>query len=314
MENRSHALAAGVFALLLGAAAILSAWWFGGKHQATREYTVVTQKNVTGLSLQGQVRYRGIRVGKVQAIELDPKDLRNILIRISVNESVPVTRGTTAKMGYQGVTGIAHILLEETGTDASPLAGNGGQDPRIVMKASLIDELSDGGAATLAAASDFLASANKLLDAENLQHFAAILRNIEATTANANDAVGQFRQLLAQTPESIRLLNATLARAEQAAGKATPLLVEGRALVVRLKAVSDKVDRLLGDPSPSGVSALAPRLNELGSELAANSRQLQRVLQLLEDSPQSLVFGAPKHAPGPGETGFTVPPIRQGSP
>ena len=42
MENRSHALIAGLFTLLLGVAAVLSLWWFGGKHEATREYLVVT--------------------------------------------------------------------------------------------------------------------------------------------------------------------------------------------------------------------------------------------------------------------------------
>jgi hypothetical protein len=127
----------------------LSIWWFGGKHEATTEYTVVTRHNVTGLSLQGQVRYRGIRVGKVQAIELDPQDAHNILIRISVDSKVPVTRATTAKLGYQGVTGIAHILLEDSGNDPTRLAG-GKDSPRIEMRSSLIEELSDSGAATSA--------------------------------------------------------------------------------------------------------------------------------------------------------------------
>jgi ABC-type transporter Mla subunit MlaD len=36
--------------------------------------------------------------------------------------TVPVTRATTAKLGYQGVTGIAHILLEDSGNDPTPLA------------------------------------------------------------------------------------------------------------------------------------------------------------------------------------------------
>ena len=311
MENRSHALVAGLFTLLLGVAVVLAVWWIGGKHEATRDYTVVTRQNVTGLSLQGQVRYRGIRVGKVQAIELDPDDVRNILIRISVNDSVPVTRGTIAKMGYQGVTGIAHVLLEETGKDPQPLPGDEGEGSRIDMRPSLIEELSDAGGATLHAARDFLDNANKLLDSENQQRFASILVNLDASTANANEAISQFRQLLAQTPESIRLLNATLVRAEQAAGKAAPLLADARRLVVRLQSVSERVDQLLGDPSPNGIGALAPRLNELGSELSANSRQLQRVLQLLEESPQSIVFGSPKHAPGPGEAGFTPPPTTE---
>lgn len=309
MENRSHALLAGLFTLLLGLAALASIWWFGGRHEATKEYTVVTRQNVTGLSLQGQVRYRGIRVGKVQSIELDPQDVRNILVRINVDRAVPVTQGTTAKLGYQGITGIAHILLEDSGADSTPLVGGEGESPRIAMQSSLIEELSDAGTATLRQARDLLTSANQVLDAENRQHLTNILANLDATTANASAATRQLRQLLA--PENVRLLQATLARAEQAAGEAAPALVEARRLLVRLQSVSEKLDQLIGDPSPGGVGALAPRLNELGSELSTSSRQLNRVLQMLEESPQSLIFGVPQPAPGPGEAGFVPPPTRE---
>lgn len=309
MENRSHALLAGLFTLLLGLAAVASIWWFGGRHEATKEYTVVTRQNVTGLSLQGQVRYRGIRVGKVQSIELDPQDVRNILVRINVDRAVPVTQGTTAKLGYQGITGIAHILLEDSGADSTPLVGGEGESPRIAMQSSLIEELSDAGTATLRQARDLLTSANQVLDAENRQHLTNILANLDATTGNASAATRQLRQLLA--PENVRLLQATLARAEQAAGEAAPALVEARRLLVRLQSVSEKLDQLIGDPSPGGVGALAPRLNELGSELSTSSRQLNRVLQMLEESPQSLIFGVPQPAPGPGEAGFVPPPTRE---
>ena len=79
MENRSHALIAGLFTLLLGIAAALSMWWFGGKTEVTRDYLVVTSKSVSGLNPQAQVRYRGIRVGRVESIDLDRGDSRNIL-------------------------------------------------------------------------------------------------------------------------------------------------------------------------------------------------------------------------------------------
>ncbi len=308
MENRSHALAAGLFTLFLGIAVALSIWWFGGKHEATTEYTVVTRHNVSGLSLQGQVRYRGIRVGKVQAIALDPQDAHNILIRISVDSNVPVTRATTAKLGYQGVTGIAHILLEDSGNDPTRLAG-GDDSRRIEMRSSLIEELSDTGAAALAQAREFLANANLVLDLENRQHLARTLANLEAATGNANEVARQLRQLLA--PENLRLLNATLVRVEQAAAEAAPLLVASRRLVVRLQPLGDKLDRLVGEPSSGGIAALVSRINEVGSDLSANSRQLNRVLQMLEESPQSLVFGPPASAPGPGEPGFVVPPSRE---
>ena len=145
MENRSHALIAGLFSLLLGFSAVAALWWFGGKHEAVNEYLVINTRNATGLNLQAQVRYRGIRVGKVEAINLDPTDPRTTLIRISVKKTIPITRGTTAKLGYQGLTGLAHVLLEDTGKDATLLETGGSELARIPMQDSMLQELSDVG-------------------------------------------------------------------------------------------------------------------------------------------------------------------------
>jgi phospholipid/cholesterol/gamma-HCH transport system substrate-binding protein len=84
--------------------------------------------------------------------------------------------------------------------------------------------------------------------------------------------------------------------------------------MVGLQPLGDKLDRLVGEPSSDGIAALVARLNEVGSDLSANSRQLNRVLQMLEESPQSLVFGPPASAPGPGEAGFVAPPSREERP
>ncbi len=312
MENRAHALLAGLFTLLLGVAALAAIWWFGGKHDATKDYLVVTQQNVTGLNLQGQVRYRGIRVGKVQSIQLDPNDVRNILIRINVDQAVPVTKGTTAKLGYQGVTGIAHVLLEDNGSDISPLVGTTGEAPRIAMQSSLIQELSEAGTATLRQARDFLTNANDLLDGENRQRFDQILVNLETTSGQMAEVTHRMREVLA--PENVARVKATLAHAERATAEVAPTLTEVRALLRRLLVVSDQLGVLVGDPSPNGPAALAPRLNDLGRELSSTSRQMNRVLQLLEESPQSLIFGLPPPIPGPGEPGFFVPPTREAPP
>lgn len=304
MEDRSHALLAGLFTVLLGLALLLSIWWFGGSHESTRDYTVISRQNVTGLSVQGQVRYRGIRVGKVEAIELDPEDVRNIIIRISVNSSLPLTRGTTARLGYQGVTGIAHVLLEDTGSNPTPLDG-GKESPPIAMQPSLVEELSEAGPATLREAREFVGRASQVLDDENRRHLAEILARLEATTGNANQVAVQLQEAL--SPENLRLLGATLSHAERASAELAPLLIEARRLLSGLQSVSARLDGLIGDPSPEGFGALAPRLNELGGELSATSRQLNRVLQLMEESPQSLLFGPPPAAPGPGEPGFVAP-------
>ena len=315
MENRSHALIAGLFTLVFGLSAAFIFWWFNGQHEENSQYLVLTKRDVTGLNVQGQVRYRGIRVGQVDYIELDAKDVSNTLIHIQVRSDIPITRGTTAKLGYQGITGIAHILLEDSGKDEAALATRSAdakmgrlpsdQFPRIPMQDSLIQELSDVGGETLRQARDFLQNANEVLNQDNRANMAKIFQHLEATTENAQATSALIQKMLA--PENLSQIKATLTNIEKTSAQSAPLLIEARQLVARLQSVSEKLDAAIGAQSANGTSALVPRINNLTKELSANSQQLNRVLRMLEDSPQSLIFGRETPAPGPGEAGFIAP-------
>lgn len=307
MENKSHALAAGVFALLLLAAALLAVYWLSGSKDSTHDYVVVTKQNIGGLNPQAQVRYRGIRVGKVSDIRLDPDDYANILVTISVSEDVPLTKGTVAKLNYQGVTGLAHILLLETGKDNTPLEANDEKPPRIAMIPSLLDELGESGTATLRQARLLMASADAILNEENRRHLSATLANLEAVSSSMKPAIENLNLTLGQMNKLLSDTNIT--RLSSAAGEVGPLLADTRLMIGKMQAATDRFDVAIGDPSANGVAALMPRLNEMATDFSTTSRQLSRVLRILEDTPQGLVFGAPALPPGPGEPGF--PPAGQ---
>ncbi|HJW03904.1 MAG TPA: MlaD family protein [Azospira sp.] len=306
MENKSHAFLAGLFVILLGLATVAVVYWFGGEREATREYIVVTRDNVTGLNPQAQVRYRGIRVGKVSDIRLDPADIRNILVTIQVSQDVPVTKGTVARIGYQGVTGLGHILLEETGKDLTPLTeGPDGEPPRIAMEPSLLQELTESGKDVLNDVRELMASAKALLNDDNRKKVAAILANLEATSGQIKPTMENLNATLVQVRQ---LLNDdTIRKISRAAGEAGPLMAESRALVARLQTTADKLDVAIGEPAAGGAATLMPRLNEMAADISATSKQLNRVLRMIESSPQSLVFGTPAAPPGPGEPGFVAP-------
>lgn len=303
MENKSHALVAGFFTLVLGFCVILAFFWLGSTHETSHEYVVVTRDSVVGLNPQAQVRYRGIRVGKVTDIRLDPADRENILITISVIEDVPLTGRTIAKMGYQGVTGLSHIQLEEDdeGSEAllKPDASN---PPRIAMQRSLLQSLGETGSSTLERANVLMGSANEMFNAENRRRFSASLANLEAasgslkpTLDNLNGTLGQVRKVLDEQG---------VANLKEAVAEVGPLLSDTRQLLGKMQAATEKLDVAIGDPAVNGTAALMPRLNEMAVEFTQASRQLSRVLRIVEDSPQSLVFGAPVLPPGPGEPGF----------
>ena len=85
MENRAYALMTGLFLIGIVAAIVVAAQWLGGDQTVRVPYRVVATQPVTGLNPQAQVRYRGIGVGRVTAINLDPKDARRILIDTEVD-------------------------------------------------------------------------------------------------------------------------------------------------------------------------------------------------------------------------------------
>jgi len=171
------------------------------------------------------------------------------------------------------------------------------------MIPSLLDELGETGTATLRQARQLMVSANALLNEENRQHLTATLANLEAASASMKPALQNLNGTLVQINKLLDDRN--IRNLSQAGAEVGPLLSDARVLVSKMQAATDKLDVAIGDASAGGTSALMPRLNELAADFSQTSRQLSRVLRILEDSPQGLVFGAPAQAPGPGEAGFS---------
>lgn len=308
MENRSHALAAGLFVLLLGLAAAAAVWWFGGDGTERNSYYLVeTRRDVTGLNVQANVTYRGIRAGKVESIETDAADRRLILIRISLDRKYPVTPKTVAKLGVQGLTGLAFVRLEDDGSSDVVLRADGDKLPRIAMQSSLLEMLSEKGGDIATQLSDVATRLNLLLSEKNTERLSRTLENV----ASASEGFKEVPQVMAGmrallSAENIRRMNSLLAQVEKVAGEASPLAAETREMVKSMTALSRRIDQLA---EQAGGETL-PRVNSLLRELDAGTRQLSRVLDMLNESPQALIFGRGPAVPGPGETGFGATPAR----
>ncbi len=311
MESRAHALAAGIFTLLLGLASALAVFWLSGKREATNEYVLVTQKNVSGLNPQAQVRFRGLRAGKVQDIELDPKDPRNILITISIDADLPVTRGTTARLNYQGVTGLASILLEDSGENPQPLVGRDGEPPRIAMQSNFMDDLGENAMELMGRMKQVAERTSALLSDQNVKRLGQTLANVETATAGLSGSLKDLPQLMASLrqalgEENVKRLGRTLANIEKTSAEAAPLAADLRILVGNLQGVAKKLDALTGEAGGEITLNTLPRVNVLLQELSVNSRQMTRLLDQIEESPNMLVFGREARRPGPGEAGFAA--------
>ncbi|MDR0736941.1 MAG: MlaD family protein [Zoogloeaceae bacterium] len=298
MENRAHALLAGLFTLVLVAAALAVFYAFGEQRAETREVVLVTQQNVGGLNPQAQVLYRGIRVGKVHGIQLDPEDTRNILIHVEIEAFVPVNSATTARLAYQGITGLAHVLLEDGAPQGQPLSA---PLPRIQMQPSFLNRLEDSLPAILAETRAFLVNANAVLDTQNRQRLRQTLAHLESASQRMDASFARLQTMFSE--ENTRRLSAAV--------QAAPLLMEdARQLVAHTDQVARRAEKLLRDEGAAKTrpeDALIPKIRTTAHDLSLAARRFEHVLNTLERSPQSLIFGAHPAMPGPGEPGFVAP-------
>ena len=313
MENRAHAIATGLFAILLSAALVLALWWFSDRREATRDLVLVSAGSVNGLNPQATVRYRGIVAGKVAQIALDPVDRRQLLVTVRIRSDLPITSATRARMATQGVTGLAFIALDDPGTVAEALKGEGGLPPRIPLAPGLMEEFSSTALETLRQLRDMSERLATLTRAENLKRVDNTLASLEASSRGLDKTLQEAPRTLAAVRQAfgkdkLMRIDRTLENLERASEEAVPMVVEGRKLLGRLQALSERLDGLAGVAGEGLAGSTLPRFNLLLQELTTTSRQLSELLDEIDSSPQMLILGRGKPQPGPGEAGFREPP------
>ncbi len=294
MENRAHALVAGSFVIVLSIAVALIAMRFSGSNIQYNAYRVVTKESVSGLNPQSAVHFRGVNIGKVENIEFDPSNMREILIHILINENVILSKSVYAQLGYQGVTGLAYVQLNDDGTDHEQLPPHAS----IPMRRSLLDEVTGYGQDLLSNVNQLILKMHQLLDDQNQAQVSKILQNIEKATRNFDDIAGHLQPVLHSFTE-LTLESASLVkRLDQVLSEIT--LATARAN--QKEGIFDSLSQ-----SAQELAVTIPELQKISGSIARNSNNLDRVLHQLEEHPQSLIFGRPPSAPGPGEAGFKPP-------
>ena len=309
MENRAHALAAGLFALVLGLGLMTALWWFSQDREQTRELVLVARDDIGGLGPQARVRFRGLAIGTVADIRIDPTDSRNILVRVQVSEDLPLTHGLRASIGTIGVTGLAFVQLDDRGTDLRPLLGEGGQAPRINLESGLLSQL---GAHALEAVDQFRTLSARLagvFDADGVSQLRATLARIDSAASGIDQSFNALPKTLAAlnsvlTPQNVGHLSATFENLERSSAQAAPAMAELRALVSRVDVMAARFDQAASATREGLVDGSLPQLNTLLRELTTSSRRLGRLLEEIESAPQMLLLGRSEREPGPGEAGF----------
>jgi len=316
MENKSHALAAGVFVLAVAALLVALATWLMRDVTNTVTYEMTTDASVTGLQPQAAVRFKGVAVGKVTDISFDPDRRGRVLVRVVVTPAAPITRSTFATLAFQGVTGLSFVQLDDPGGSAEPPApGPKGGPPRIPLRDNALGQLPDrltGLTDKLEQATDNI---NQMLRGENQTALTAMLTEIAAAAQSLNQLAANANR--ADLPALARQTASTLKSLQEAGDKAGAAMDHISAAaddlhrgLGTLTAQGGAIERLSDSAAALNTSTL-PRIQHLTEDASRAVRRFDRAVDAINENPQALIYGSGAPAPGPGEPGFAAPAAPQ---
>lgn len=324
MENKSHALAAGVFVLVVSALVVALALWLQRDNGQYNRYELTTRDGVTGLQPQAAVRYKGVAVGKVTYIGFDPETNGNVLIRIAVEEDAPISPTTFATLGYQGVTGLSYVLLDDAGTPQTSLPPGASGLPRLPLHSSPFAQLSEQGPVILGQVQDMTRRVNDLLGDDNQKRFSDALSNIGAAAQSVSTLSKRLdstisttlEPALAEMPALAREARGAVKTMKQAGEQVSSVAGEFGKTARRLNAQDGPMER-----ASKGVETFVqaterlsaqtlPALERAADSASSAALQVGRSAASFTDNPQSLLYGNTS-SPGPGEPGFVAPVPRK---
>lgn len=293
MESKVNFTIVGLFTLTLVAALIAILLWLGtgGRYYKIYDtYYAYMNESVSGLNLNAPVKYRGVEVGSVRDITLDPANSERVRLLLKIVRGTPVKEDSVAVLRTQGLTGIAYVELSG-GSLKSPLlkAKHDEEYPEIHTGPSLTTRMDTALTSLLANVSRVSANVNAVLDEDNRRAFKRSLAQIDTVTralASRSGAIQAGVSNAAKTLEHSATASAELSRLIERAGRS-----------------AEAVERLTNEAS--GTAAAMPGtlqgIQLLVDDLRDLSASLHRVSDQLERNPNALLFGKPQPEPGPGE-------------
>ena len=298
-RNNSYFIV-GIFVIAGIAALITLSLIFAGGRSAepSIRYTMLFERDISGLTLGAPVRYLGVGVGQVVDMSLTTNDGTKVRVDLEVLRSTPVTAATYGSLAFQGVTGVAFISLA---ADAENRTGDPISEafeyPIIPTRDVGLAALLSDGPEISRRVMQLLDRASQLLDEENQSSISRSLANIEKLTdllAGRDDTIAalpeQLHTVLGQIESTLAALKLTL---DQAKPDLLATITTLNQTSTNLASISARLDSWLTNHDRdmnyfiSGGLAQTPALI---ADTRNTMRELEKLLADLRENPSQLVY------------------------
>ena len=289
MTTTKQKIRIGLFAVIAGTLLAVVLVVFTGLHflRHHASYAIEFDDSVYGLEADADVFFNGIRVGRVDSIEIASDDLRGVRVVIMVDEDTPVRTDTKATLRLSGITGLKIIDLRG-GTVGAPRLAAGGTIPtaetaldKLTRQAT---EMAEHSTELVTRANDLVGQAEEvvanLVEVTDPDHLGDIVAQARATTSNLAEASGQLRALIGENRAALRASIRSIDAAARSASRLIDRDLTG--VLADVGDVAQQLDEVVRDEGAQLKGTMA--------DLRQASRSFKELAREVRSRPSRLLF------------------------
>lgn len=319
MNNRVNYSLIGFLVLFALMAMMVFGYWLlkPSKEIEMKTYAIYFDESVSGLNLDAPVKYKGINVGKVTALNINPKNSEQVQVLISVLKATPIKSSTVAQLTSQGITGLSYINLSFRDDGNKPLTAQKGEEyPIIKTIPSLLIKIENTLGNMTLNLSDTLEKTRELLNNENQAQFSALLKNsavfvskinqvlddetilnLRETIKNLNSVSKKIDEMM---PQLEKLVDKSISWEESISASFASIKNSYVGIAATMNTVNSSIQR--GDYNLKEISGdILPTMNNMLLDMQSLIIKIQETLQKHERSPSDIIFIQEQIKKGPGE-------------
>ncbi len=310
MYSRVNYTIVGIFVLLFGAGLIWFAFWLAkyGIHREFDTYKLYMTESVAGLSKDSVVKLRGVDIGRVSEIRINPDNIEHVEVFLKIKRGVPIKKDMIAHTQMLGVTGLLSVEIDGGHNDSENLKPTDDHIPIIYSTPSWLSKTKKGLGGLTDDLIDVSVKLQKLLTDKNIETVGRILDNGEALTGKAVNSLDGMDETLEEFRTSIKTMNTNFEEATKDFKQMQVDFSEIKKISIPtidslMKTSRDfnrvmiKFEKSLDRGDYNAKMILEPTIVDMGiltEEVSALTRDLKQ-------SPSDIFFKSRKPRRGPGE-------------
>jgi len=319
MNNRVNYSLVGFLVLLSLSMMVAFGYWLlkPAEEAEMRTYAIYFDESVLGLNMDAPVKYRGINVGNVVSLKINPNNSEQVEVLVNVLKTTPIKASTVAQLTSQGITGLSYINLSYGNETSEPLLSKKGEAyPVIKTIPSLLIKIENTFGDMSVNLSETLYRTRQLLKEENQQEMSLLLKNSAIFMSKMNqilddETIGNFQQSMKNLNSASQKLDVLIPRVGDFMDKSgrweDDISSAFKSIMNSYMGIRDSMDMFKkslqsGDFNLKEMSSdILPAMNSTFLEMQNLIIKIEDTLNKHDRSPSDIILMQEKIKKGPGE-------------